>query len=118
MENYSDFTRYLLEVEVIPEKRFRYYVRWVRKFYHFEITTPNLILHLEKFLESPSPNSPPWMVRQAEHAVRLYNIFTQRTANTKDESGTKLEHYSMTHRACMNHHETEFNIKSFQYAPG
>jgi hypothetical protein len=54
MENYSDFTRYPLEVENIPEKRIRYYVRWIQKIYHFNTTAPNSTLHLEKFLESLS----------------------------------------------------------------
>ena len=81
MTGYHEFSRYLLEIEDIPEKRIRYYVRWVQRFYQFKIITPNSTTHLEEFLESLSQSSPSWMVRQAEHAVRLYMIFTHNTVN-------------------------------------
>ena len=91
MENYSEFTRYLLEIEDIPKNRIRYYVRWVRKFYHFKTIAPHCTMHLEGFLESLSRNSPPWMVRQAEHAVRLYMIFMH-TAENATRKQNKVNH--------------------------
>ncbi len=79
------FKKYLILSQIVPEKRVKFYVNWVPKFYFSckkvpgEAVTQN---EIDEYLNSLSKHCEEWQVKQASDAIHLY-LFHLRRGSVK-----------------------------------
>ena len=89
----NDFGKFLLESRMVRSGKEKFLVHWVRKFFEYRISLPNLSwteqvpLFIKEMNDSSSYQD--WQIRQADQAVRLYfsNFLGTRSPSSSQVSG-------------------------------
>ena len=75
------FKKYLILSQIVPEKKVKFYVNWVSKFYFSCKKVPGQAVtrnEIDEYLKSLSKHCEDWQVNQANDAIHLYLFHLRR----------------------------------------
>jgi hypothetical protein len=75
------FKMYLISSHVVPEKKVKFYVNWVSKFYFSCKKDPGAAVmqnEIDRYLSNLSKHCEEWQVTQASDAIHLYLFHLRR----------------------------------------
>ncbi len=79
------FKKYLISSQIVPEKKVKFYVNWVSKFYFSCKKDPGVDVtqnEIDEYLKNLSKHCEEWRVKQASDAIHLY-LFLLRRGSVK-----------------------------------
>ena len=83
------FSSYLLSKRIVPEKRLRYYLSWITRFYAFcdkSLCDDVSNEEIDSFLRHLMKSREDWQVSQANEAIRLYIYYNRRKCQSKADA--------------------------------
>ena len=96
MVDLEEFMTFMENRRLVPERRLRFYIHWVRRFLQSDSQansalspTEKLMVYLDELCRDPAVAA--WQVDQAEQAVRLY-LFTFRAETATPDYSTVFAH--------------------------